>query len=921
MFKKLLSIFTTVCIICGILMPLTLYANAADNEYYTVDFDGSTLNFAGMYSGWERSDGTYKDFISGSLAKGEGVEGNGYKIEYSQVSYYAGRLFFSFPSNFEFTKDINQIEFDIKGTGSLYLYLMEGMVQNSDDTVTFDSDYSKKITFDTGDEWEHITLSVYDIVKSSGAYPDITKVNGISFTPPGGGYDQNKLNTADMEQLLKAVKTGSAIIDNIKFSSAGEAPDLSDGTFVADFDTVGFGSGGQKWNGAVKYDENNNVVYNDYVSCTTQSGIGVNGSKGFKITYKQATYYGGEQFIAKPTNWDLNYDLKCIEFDAKGKATFNMNLETRRVVNGDRYSKKFRIDTTNAPDDGWQHFKIPLSEFTREVNGEVISIPVKDLVGFSITGPGGKYDDKKINEYTVEELEAAAKTGEVVIDNFEVTTDDSNLAEPGRVIFKVDFDDSDFEDTNIFSGWSCAENGYSDYIKQSTAEGKEGNALRIDYKQATYFCGEIFKSFNSDWQLHDDLRSVEFDIKGNGSVNLNLKEGSVTDGVRFGTVITADNENDWTHVVIPLEQFRNNGVSVNPLNISGITFSRTGGSVDQDEMSGFTGEELEEMADKGYIIIDNFEITMKEPVMEYTYTVTNGEAKITGSRELLSGSVILPDTLGGYPVTSIGDYAFSGCENITDITIPEKVTSIGTDVFFGCISLTDINVSSDNPNYSSYDGVLFNKDMTEIIKYPEGRKSESYTIPDCTVSIGDSAFKSCKNLKSIIIPDNITIIGPYAFLMCTGLTKVTLPAGTAIIDTGAFSGCLGLRDVYYKGSSDEKNSIDIGINNTFLTDAAWHYGRLYGGKANIESIEYTGKVISANVSFSNIGSDAGVYLAVYNDEDILTALIFEPINAANGSINMQKNAALDEGRSYTVKLMIWNSTMSPMAVYDSTKLY
>jgi hypothetical protein len=636
-------------------------------EANLVDFDEFGLSSVGTYSGWSRSDGTYKDFISGSIAEGEGVEGNGYKIDYSQVSYYAGRLFFSFPSNFVFNKDINQIEFDIKGTGSLNMYLMENMVRNADYTVTFDSEYSTKINFDTAGEWQHITLSIYDIVKNSGAYPDMTKVNGIAFTPPGGGYDQNKLNTADMEQLLKDVKTGTAIIDNIYFSSVGEAPDLSNGTFVADFDTVGFGSGGQRWSGATKRNENNEVVYNDYVSCTTADEIGVDGSKGFQITYKQATYYGGEQFIAKPTNWNVNYDLKCIEFDAKGVATFNMNLETGSVINGTRYGKKFTINTTDAPNDGWQHFKIPLSEFTRTVDGEVVSIPVKDLVGFSITGPGGKYDNNKMDQWTVEELEAAANIGEVVIDNFTITTDDSNLAEPGPVTFKIDFDNSNFVGGDIFSGWTCAENGYSDYMKQSTVEGVEGNALRLDYQQATYYCGEIFKGFSSEWKMYDGLKTVEFDIKGKGSINMNLEEDTVVNGVRFGTVITADNEDEWTHVIIPIEQFRNSGVPVTPSKIVGMTFSGIGGSVDRDEMANFTKEELEAKASKGYVIIDNLAITMKEPDVAVESVSVNkaGGEEVTAMSELTAGetltaSMTLSQAIQGIGALTVGIYNNEG---------------------------------------------------------------------------------------------------------------------------------------------------------------------------------------------------------------------------------------------------------------------
>ena len=124
-------------------------------------------------------------------------------------------------------------------------------------------------------------------------------------------------------------------------------------------------------------------------------------------------------------------------------------------------------------------------------------------------------------------------------------------------------------------------------------------------------------------------------------------------------------------------------------------------------------------------------------------------------------------------VTSIGDYAFSGCSSLTNIAIPESVTSIGDYAFSGCSSLTNINVSDNNRNYSSIDGVLFNKDKTEIIKYPEGKESKSYKIPNSVTSIGDWEFSGCSSLTNITIPESVTSIGYYAFLRCGSLTSIT----------------------------------------------------------------------------------------------------------------------------------------------------
>ena len=111
----------------------------------------------------------------------------------------------------------------------------------------------------------------------------------------------------------------------------------------------------------------------------------------------------------------------------------------------------------------------------------------------------------------------------------------------------------------------------------------------------------------------------------------------------------------------------------------------------------------------------------------YTYKVENGEATITDVDESISGDVILPETLGGYKVTAIGKFAFEDCESITSITIPDSVTFIDGWAFWFCKSLTNIIVDENNKNYSNdSNGVLFNKDKTELVRYPAGKSADFF---------------------------------------------------------------------------------------------------------------------------------------------------------------------------------------------------
>ncbi|WP_243348711.1 leucine-rich repeat domain-containing protein [Parabacteroides sp. FAFU027] len=164
----------------------------------------------------------------------------------------------------------------------------------------------------------------------------------------------------------------------------------------------------------------------------------------------------------------------------------------------------------------------------------------------------------------------------------------------------------------------------------------------------------------------------------------------------------------------------------------------------------------------------------------------------------LTGTLTIPTS-----VNTIGAFAFSRCSGLTGIlTIPASVTSIGTAAFAGS-SITSFSVAGDNPTYSSYNNLLYNKDFTTLLQYPTG-KSGSCAIPGTVTTIADYAFAYGYGLiGSLTIPASVTTIGNYAFYYCNHLTgNLIIPNTVTNLGEGAFANCTG-----FKGSITISNAL------------------------------------------------------------------------------------------------------------------
>ena len=159
-------------------------------------------------------------------------------------------------------------------------------------------------------------------------------------------------------------------------------------------------------------------------------------------------------------------------------------------------------------------------------------------------------------------------------------------------------------------------------------------------------------------------------------------------------------------------------------------------------------------------------------------------------------SVVIPES-----VTHIGDRAFCGCRELESVAIPAGVVRIGNGVFGDCNALKVIQLDSGNPAFTLIDGVLYTKDRSELVMYPN--PSATVVIPEGVTSIRGWAFKGGREMTSVTIPESVTNIKDHAFLQCDGLKSITIPSSVKNIGVRAFEQCAELTEVTMLGERPE----------------------------------------------------------------------------------------------------------------------
>lgn len=239
---------------------------------------------------------------------------------------------------------------------------------------------------------------------------------------------------------------------------------------------------------------------------------------------------------------------------------------------------------------------------------------------------------------------------------------------------------------------------------------------------------------------------------------------------------------------------------------------------------------------------------------QYTQTLAASESDFTVASGVITkykgngGEVVIPATINGQAITSIGKEAFKGsavtavtvpagvttldygafqdCSKLTSVTLPDSLLSLGYGCFMSCTSLTTITLPESLNAIGNYafsasnnlktvhlgssitalgEGVFYNCSALQSMDIPLscttiGKDTfrsctslHTVTLPRTLTYIGESAFRSCSSLKSVVIPNAVTTMAGYAFAYCSSLESVILSQGLTSIETDMFSGCSSLK--------------------------------------------------------------------------------------------------------------------------------
>lgn len=223
-----------------------------------------------------------------------------------------------------------------------------------------------------------------------------------------------------------------------------------------------------------------------------------------------------------------------------------------------------------------------------------------------------------------------------------------------------------------------------------------------------------------------------------------------------------------------------------------------------------------------------------------TYKFFNEGVSVTGC-EAYTSVIIPPEvTYGGanYKVLEISGTAFKNNSVVSYIQIPEYVAYINPDTFIGCTNLSCIGVDMFNKYLCSHDGILYDKNVTELKKYPPKKTSPSYCVPNCVYNISAYAFNNCVYLERVYLTKNVLFISDGTFNGCSNLEEINVDSENSNLSS--------INGVLYSYDKKELIKYPGGLTNTSFTIIN-----------EVEKIYETAFIDAANLDTFNV--DAGNY--------------------------------------------------------------
>lgn len=239
--------------------------------------------------------------------------------------------------------------------------------------------------------------------------------------------------------------------------------------------------------------------------------------------------------------------------------------------------------------------------------------------------------------------------------------------------------------------------------------------------------------------------------------------------------------------------------------------------------------------------------TFSQDASNFSYSVLdNGNACITGYSGM-SGSVAIPESIDGYPVTSLAVMEDNGL--VSNVYIPDSVILLEGNPFAEWKSLRTITVSDSHPRFSAEDGILFSLDKSKLISYPRKHAGDEYSVPANVTCIGKEAFSGAGDLLQVTLPEGLIEIGDNAFFALDSVPNISIPSTVTTIGINPFYGMYRLEEIRVSPG-----------NKTFTVQQ----GALYNRKTNT-LVAFPRRYVTSAFAFRNGITSIGDYAFWNND--------------------------------------------------------